>query len=1177
MWYNVGIFKVDGGNMALNIIYGPAGSGKSRFVYDRIIEEAVEHMDKKFIVLVPEQYTMSTQRLLVELHPDHCIMNIDVLSFNRLAYRVFEELGQNVNAVLEDIGKVLVLRKLASEHENEMVALKRNIKRAGYITQIKSLISEMTQYRITPEVLKEMMSYEAMSSTFSKKAADLLVIYQAFLDFIEGRYVTTESLLDKLSGMVADSDMVSDAVVVMDEFTGFTPVQYHLVEEMMKCCSDLYVTMNMDPRESFTGEISEDELFAMTKEFTRQLTFHAKKVGCEINEPVFLDGSKGRLKDSEVLAFLEENIFRADSFVYEGEANPAETISLFSMRNRREELLSCAIEIDKLIKTGEYHYSDIAVVCPDLAQYRFLIPEVWQDFGISYFIDSKSEIVFHPFVEMVDAVFEMYDSGFTKESVFRFLRAGFTELTVEETDLLENYFTAAGIRGKRRFFSEFTATCNTFDKPEQLEQLNDIRKKYIKPFEVFEEAVGKKTHTVSEIARALYDLIVSFDCDNKLMTMAKDKENSGDVIKAREYDQIYRIVMNILDKMVAILKDEVVSLDEFHEIYLAGMADSTIGVIPPARDSVVVGDMERSRLNNVKVLFIIGAADDAIPKKQENGGILSQLERELLLKKFEMAPSDRVKSFRQRYYIYMMLTAPSKKLIISYPRTGSDGKGVNKSYLIDTIQHMFNLKLVHVEERGLEDRLHTRTEAYRLMLQLMARIRDEGTDSLSEDERNWLEKLIAYFGKDKDNYNSLLEHVFYTYKPNPFSEEIMEAINECFNEDETVRGSVTKFETYAKCGFRYFMDYVLRTRDRELYELSYMDIGNCYHSAIEKYCSLITENNEDWHKLDKETISDYSKQAIDFAVESMPKTAANLDAIQTHILEGMKETLAFCMENLTYQVQEGLFDPAYFEEPVTNELINPVSGERTAIVHGKIDRIDLHHTDKSLGVRIVDYKSSARAFSPSDCFYGLSMQLPMYMSFAVEKLKDRYPDLEVNPSAFLYYHVDDPMVAGNSTMDIDNLRKKERNLKGLIVGDELNLQANDTKLEAGVASDVVKVKLTKSGEPDTYSDVVSADDMKTLLEYAKVNGALLSEDILEGKFEPVPTSVDGKSCQYCAYNSVCRFDPTTPGTKAKVCGTLKKDEAVGLMRERLEAIRNGEINPVLTETEITEVLTDEMD
>ena len=178
------------------------------------------------------------------------------------------------------------------------------------------------------------------------------------------------------------------------------------------------------------------------------------------------------------------------------------------------------------------------------------------------------------------------------------------------------------------------------------------------------------------------------------------------------------------------------------------MADSTIGVIPPARDSVVVGDMERSRLNNVKVLFIMGAADDAIPKKQENGGILSQLERELLLQKFEMAPSDRVKSFRQRYYIYMMLTAPSKRLIISYPRAGSDGKGLNKSYLIDTIERMFNLKLVHVEERGLEDRLHTKTEAYRLMLKLMAKMRDEGCDSLLDEERGWLEKQVAYFRKD---------------------------------------------------------------------------------------------------------------------------------------------------------------------------------------------------------------------------------------------------------------------------------------------------------------------------------------------------------------------------------------------------------------------------------------------
>ncbi|MCF0142024.1 MAG: PD-(D/E)XK nuclease family protein, partial [Parasporobacterium sp.] len=538
-------------------------------------------------------------------------------------------------------------------------------------------------------------------------------------------------------------------------------------------------------------------------------------------------------------------------------------------------------------------------------------------------------------------------------------------------------------------------------------------------------------------------------------------------------------------------------------------------------------------------------------------------------------PSDRVKSFRQRFYIYMMLTAPSERLIITYPRTGSDGKGVNKSYLIDTIENMFELKLTHVEERSVEDRMHTKTEAYRLMLQLMAKVRDEGLDCLEEEDRLWLEKLVSYFGEDEKEYNQLLEQVFFTYKPNPFSEEIMLAINECFNEDETVRGSVTKFETFAKCGFRYFMDYVLKTRDRELYELSYMDIGNCYHAAIERYCSLITENNEDWHKLDGKTIEHYSKEAIDYAVETMPKSASNLDAVQKHILEGMKETLSFCMKNLTWQVQEGLFDPTFFEEPVTNELVNPVSGERNAIVHGKIDRIDLHHTDKSVGVRIVDYKSSAREFSASDCFYGLSMQLPMYMSFAVEKLKEKYPNLEVNPSAFLYYHVDDPMVAGNAQMDIDALRIKERTLKGLIVDDELNLQANDTKLEAGRNSEVVKVSLKKDGNPGVHSDVVSNDDMKTILEYAKVNGALLSEDILGGKFEPIPVCIGGKSCHYCPYTSVCRFNPGVPGTMVRVCANLSKDDAIGLMREQLDYIKeNGQAKPVVT---LAEVKTDEMD
>lgn len=66
--------------MSLQFVLGSSGSGKTEYVYGQIVAQAGEHPKKNYLVIVPEQFTMQTQQKLVELAPNHAIMNIDVLS-----------------------------------------------------------------------------------------------------------------------------------------------------------------------------------------------------------------------------------------------------------------------------------------------------------------------------------------------------------------------------------------------------------------------------------------------------------------------------------------------------------------------------------------------------------------------------------------------------------------------------------------------------------------------------------------------------------------------------------------------------------------------------------------------------------------------------------------------------------------------------------------------------------------------------------------------------------------------------------------------------------------------------------------------------------------------------------------------------------------------------------------
>lgn len=1147
--------------MALSIVLGSSGSGKSTYVYDKIIEESMADRNKNFLVIVPEQYTMSTQRLLVEKHPNGCIMNIDVLSFNRLAYRIFEELGVQVLDILDDVGKSLVLRKLVDDKLDELVALKKNITRISYIAQVKSLISEMTQYNITPDVLREMIAFEPMSESFRRKASDLLVMYEAFLDFTNGKYITTEAILNELNSVLADSKVVAGSTVVLDGFTGFTPIQYELVGNMLSLCDEVFVTVTGDVNESYTAQKTEDELFAMSAEFIGALRRVASYAKVEVNEPILISGENGRLSQNEVLSHLEKNLFRNTYKKYNNQ-NAKDFIKLSTFKNARAELEYVAIEISKLIRTGEYKYSDFAVVCPNLEQYRYHVDDAFGKYDIPRFVDAKTEILFHPFVEAISGLFEIFDTGFSKDAVFRFLRTGFTDLENEEIDYLENYVISTGIRGKKKYFHPFAIRSNTYSKPEDLLRVNELRQKFIEPFIEFDKAVTKDS-TVSQIAVALYKFIISFNCEEKIAARGSFHEENKNLVRAKEYEQIYKAIMDLLDKMVAILGDEPMDLEEFSDVLEAGLASTTLGLIPPANDSVIIGDMERTRIDGIKVLFCLGASDDSIPKKIENGGILSQIEREQLLEKFEMAPSDRQRAFRQRFYLYMMLTKPELRLEICAPRVDGAGKACNVSYLYELLKEMFSIEITHYESFDIESQLLSKNSAKKLLVSLLQKSAAGGIEVLNEEEKSAFTELLAWSKENEDiSFDTIMEAVFYSHKSEQVSKEIMLAVNEAFNMDETVSGSVSKFEEYADCAYKFFLRYILKLSEKEEAKLSALDIGNFNHEALEKYGKLLLDDNKKWADTTEEERSIYIDAAIAKTYESMQKVYTLEDPTQNYIVETLKETLRFTVEIITEQVKRGNFEPELFEAKVACDILDEDTEELVAKLNGKVDRVDITASDDK-AVRIIDYKSSAHAIDYDECYYGLSMQLPIYMGIVLDTLGKKYPNSGLHPSAMLYYKTDKPFVnAKSSEKSLKEALLEASKMDGLVCDDRDNIEDNDKTIYTGdeKKSSIIPVTLKKDDTPDARSHCISQQGMDVLIEYSKLKASRIAKSILEGQFECSPAVLGkGKRCAFCSYNSVCHFDENVEGFKVNELEE-NKAEAIKLMMKELKYVGEDEVD-----------------
>ena len=446
--------------MPLQFIIGGSGTGKSHTAYEKIIREAECRPDVLYYIVVPEQFTMQTQKTVVEMSSRGGILNIDVVSITRLAYRVFEETGGDMLKMLDDTGKSMVLLKLVLDREKDYPFLGSQIRKPGYLDEVKSLISEFMQYDISPEEAVSMAGRAEERALLSMKLTDIGRLYRRFCDYLEDRYMTGEGVLEELVKAIPLSKKLRGSVILLDGFTGFTPVQMNVLRELLHVCRDMMVTVTMDAEEGTAAGKSAWSLFSMSRKMVSRLS----DLASEISEPVLLHhSSRSRFSESPALAFLEKNLFRYNGRSFDG---PPGSIRVFSAESPGTEMEETARQICRMVRTEGLRYGDIAVISGNLEEYSPAARQAFERAGIPFFIDETHGIMQNPFVEYLRAAMELVDKSFSFESVFRYLRSGLSEITPEETDLLENYVRAVGIRSFRGGMKNGCGSIGAWTRPE---------------------------------------------------------------------------------------------------------------------------------------------------------------------------------------------------------------------------------------------------------------------------------------------------------------------------------------------------------------------------------------------------------------------------------------------------------------------------------------------------------------------------------------------------------------------------------------------------------------------------------------------------------------------------------------------------------------------------------------
>ncbi len=1125
--------------MSLKFILGNSGGGKTEYMYQQVVREAAEHPGRNYLVVVPEQFTMQTQRKLVDLSENHAIMNIDILSFQRLAYRIFDELGMKQIDILEETGKSLVLRKIAQEQKEKLTVLKGNMHRMGYIGEVKSLISELMQYNIAPEQLEECVKDENLSSVLTAKLKDVHVMYQEFAKYLEGKYITAEELLHVLVQVAEESNILKESVLVLDEFTGFTPVQVELLQKLMSICSEIWVSLTIDEKENFFHSKGMQELFDMPKKTIRIFSDLAQKTHTEILEPVVISGGdKKRFKDAPALYFMEQNLFRSS---YKRMQGQTEEIQIFSMKTPKDELIFAAQKINELVQKQGLRYRDIAVVSGNVETYGNYVEQVCKKYNIPYFLDTTKEVLFHPFIEFIRASLQVMDNDFSYHAVMRLLRTGFCQLEQEQIDKLENYLLATGIQGKKQWSSRWIRMPKN-EKVYDIEALETIRQSIMKQLMSLCEVYQKKA-SVEEQILALYEYIVSLEIEKQLFQREKELLEEGEQTKAKEYEQIYKIVMDLFQKCISVLGKEVLSIKELEEILDAGFEAAKVAVIPPGYDSVTIGDIERTRLNHVKVLIFLGVNEGIIPKAVNQGGIISQYERDALeAAEITLAPGAREQAFIQKFYLYLNMTKPSNQLLLSYSRVDSEGKALRPSYLVRTILRMFpDMQVQEMDDLEKVLNISTMDAAKEYFLS-------------GEKSSEWyaLAKCFLESGDEvvHANTKAILEAFYYRYNHDPISHIVAEAIY-----GKQIEGSVTRLESFARCAYAHFLSYGLKLREREECGFESVDMGNLYHAAIEQYSKKLVDSDYNWMNIPDDIRDAFAAEAMEQAVLAYPNLSIYATAENAHIAERMQHIFKQTVWALTTQVRKGSFVPNEFEIAFSkNDKLDALSFQLDEGNHiqlkGRIDRLDTCIDDNRLYVKIIDYKSGNTKFDVLKLYHGLQLQLVVYMNAALELEKEKHPTKEVVPGGLFYYHIDDPVIELTGEMSETDLQEsilKELKPDGLVNKEEAIYRAMDAYFES--KSDVIPVELKKSGELSSRSSVATSEEFAILSEYVNHNIVQKGNEIYRGNVEVSPF-VEGQnsSCDYCPYKAVCGFDVKIKGYESRKGTKIDKKE----LFERME-------------------------
>ena len=1122
--------------MTVQFITGPAGSGKSTYILETIAADLKNEPRKRIIVMVPEQATFTYQYELINQYGLSGVLTLEILSFQRLARTVLQETGGLACQNLDDLGKLLLFRRLLQQEPERYPYLNRSINRPGYLMKIGDTIQELKRYQITSQRLTDTLTEQNLPRTIlSSKLEELSALYSRYDALMNEQFMDSEDILNLLLNRLEANTLFADTDIWIDEFYDFTPQEFAIIGALMKQAKHVSIALPYDNKASDPGR---QAAFRSPRKTMLRLRQIAAEAGADLlpdktMQPV-------RWQNAGDLAWLEAEYFSIARKQYKAEP---EHLALLEGQNRSSEVDAAARAIRKLCREKGYRYSDIGIFTRG-DQYELLLETTLADYDIPYFVDHKEAVRQHPLTELLLAVFDIMKSGWNYQSVFRFVKTELLPFEQNELDILENYVLQYGIKGsawyqdKNWYYGD--------ENEERLAMLNHLRMQIAKPLRTFQEAVAEP-QTASVFIMALYHLLDAFHVPEKLEALCLEAVEYSFLKAAQVHKQIWDKVIQIFDQMNHILQDTLLSADEFAVILHSAFDNLDLGLLPNSLDQVLIGSLSHSRSRGLKAVFVLGLNEGIFPAKSGQDGFFNDVEKQALRDMgLEVSPDSTEALYDEQFLIYLALTRGSEYLSLSYSLSDEEGKALRPSGIVERVKRLYPALKEQAAQWPPNDALNLLPYFSHPARAMGLLGRHLSRPEPAEQQEIWA-SLYNWFLR---NQTPLFEAVQYSLLHEENLKDRTLSSTQIYGVPLQV--SVSSLEKYRQCPYSYFLRYGLRLKERMLYKIEAVDTGSFYHAAIEQFSRYLIEEKISWQSLNAEKVRAIMAMIVDKLAPAMQNEILMSTGRYRYLRHRLQKTLERSALYLMEHGQKGDFVPVALEADFgTAESTLPrweitlQDGSRLKL-QGRIDRIEQAKAGDTSYLRVVDFKSGTQGLTLQDIYYGLKIQLLTYLDAALNYYQQLLPDGEtLMPAGVLYYFFRGGILSAEGPMnytEAEQMHFAKMKADGLLVADMHALKLTERELSTG-GSHLLPVNLLSKAAPylddpdsfDTVDDpmeffrknsqaIVTKEQLELLLKYTREMIASLGEAIHSGDIAVRPCRMrQFTGCRYCTYQAICQI------------------------------------------------------